>query len=212
MRRPCAVVYGQQLTRLDLALCPGEYLMVDVQFQPGILAKFLRQPLREFVDQNVDAEAVLGPDVRRLHEQLANATDYAQLVPLVEAYLWPRLQAGGVALRPIDHVSRLMREAVGPVPLATWAGHACLSLSQFERLFRQQMGVSPKLYARIVRFDQAFSLKEAAPALDWLAVALHAGYHDYQHLVKDFQQFAGTTPPRLLADNAQAPEKRLGLL
>ena len=209
--RPRTVVHGQQLTRLDLALCQGEYLMVDVQFQPGVLAKLLRQPLLEFVDRNVDAEAVLGPDVRRLNDRLANATDYGQLVPLVEGYLWPRLQAGAVALRPIDHVSRLMREADGPVPLATWAGQACLSLSQFERLFRQQMGVSPKLYARIVRFDHAFRLKEAAPALDWLAVALHAGYHDYQHLVRDFRQFAGATPPRLLADNARAPEKWLGL-
>ena len=79
--RPRTVVYGQQLTRLDLALCQGEYLMVDVQFQPGVLAKFLRLSLLEFVDQNVDAEAVLGPDVRRLNDQLANATDYAQLVP-----------------------------------------------------------------------------------------------------------------------------------
>ena len=48
--------------------------MVDVQFQPGVLAKYLRQPLLEFVDRNVDAEAVLGPDVRRLNDQLANAT------------------------------------------------------------------------------------------------------------------------------------------
>ena len=91
--------------------------MVDVQFQPGMLTKFLRQLLSEFVDQNVDAEAVLGPDVRCLHEQLANATNYGQLVPLVEEYLWPRLQTGGVALRPIDHVSRLMRQAASPVPL-----------------------------------------------------------------------------------------------
>ena len=209
--RPRTVVYGQQLTRLDLALCQGEYLMVDVQFQPGVLAKFLRLSLLEFVDQNVDAEAVLGPDVRRLNDQLANATDYGQLVPLVEDYLWPRLQAGEVTLRPIDHVSRLMRQTAGPVPLVVWADHACLSLSQFERLFRQQMGVSPKLYARIVRFDHAFRLKETAPDLDWLGVALHAGYHDYQHLVKDFQQFAGATPPQMLAENAQAPEKRLGL-
>lgn len=210
--RPRTVVYGQQLTRLDLALCQSEYLMVDVQFQPGVLARFLRQPLGEFVDRNVDAEAVLGPDVRRLNEQLANATNYGQLVPLLENYLWPRLQAGGMTLRPIDHVSRLMRQADRPVSLADWASHACLSLSQFERLFRQQMGVSPKLYARIVRFDYAFRLKETAPSLDWLTVALHAGYHDYQHLVKDFRQFAGTTPPRLLADNAQAPEKWLGLV
>ena len=68
------------------------------------------------------------------------------------------------------------------------------------------MGVSPKLYARIVRFNHAFRLKETAPAFDWLGVALHAGYHDYQHLVKDLQQFAGATLPRRLAENTRAPE------
>ena len=61
------------------------------------------------------------------------------------------------------------------------------------------MGLAPKLYARIVRFDQAFRLKERQPGLDWLAVAVQTGYYDYRHLVRDFKEFAGVTPPQLLA-------------
>jgi transcriptional regulator GlxA family with amidase domain len=90
---------------------------------------------------------------------------------------------------------------------ADWAGHsidslaaaACLSARQFERSFVERVGMGPKLYSRIVRFDRAFRLKEREPAADWLSVALACGYYDYRHLVRDFRDFAGVTPPALLA-------------
>lgn len=211
-RRPQAVVFGQQVSRLDLCLDPSEYLMLEVGFQPGVLAKFLRRPLGEFVDQNVDAEAVLGTEIRLLHEQMAAASNYAQLVGFAEQYIWRRIQRLRLELRPLDHISRLMLHSAASMPLASWAAHACLSISQFERAFRQQVGVSPKLFARVVRFHQACLLKAEQPALDWLSVALHTGYHDYQHLAKDFRQFAGSTPPELLTESALAPEKWLGLV
>jgi transcriptional regulator GlxA family with amidase domain len=79
------------------------------------------------------------------------------------------------------------------------AAEACLSPRQFERNFVARVGLSPKLFARIARFDQAFRLKEKLPDLDWLAVAVQCGYYDYRHLVRDFREFAGVTPPQLLA-------------
>jgi transcriptional regulator GlxA family with amidase domain len=93
--------------------------------------------------------------------------------------------------------------------LEKMAGDACLSISQFERRFRQQMGISPKLFLRINRFYKAYQLKEQNPDKDWLSIALHTGYYDYQHLVKDFQQFSYSTPQSLLLAQANAPEKFL---
>lgn len=68
------------------------------------------------------------------------------------------------------------------------------------------MGIGPKLYSRISRFYQAFQYKEMHPHLDWLSVAVHFGYSDYDHLAKDFKQFANVTPNLLLKENAQRPE------
>jgi transcriptional regulator GlxA family with amidase domain len=87
------------------------------------------------------------------------------------------------------------------------AHEACLSVSQLERRFVQQLGVGPKLYTRIGRFSRAHALKQARPELDWLHVAVACGYYDYQHLVKDFRQFAHATPPALLLAQAQAPDR-----
>lgn len=80
------------------------------------------------------------------------------------------------------------------------ASDACLSLRQFERLFRERVGVSPKLFTRIARFGQAHKLRQADPTRSWLDIAYGCSYCDPNHLVKDFQQFAGTTPTQLFAD------------
>ena len=92
------------------------------------------------------------------------------------------------------------------------ADYACLSISQFERRFIQQMGITPKLYNRINRFYSAFLLKSLRPNLDWLSIAIQTGYNDYQHLVKDFKQFSGTTPNSLLAAENKAPGRELELI
>lgn len=91
------------------------------------------------------------------------------------------------------------------------AGHACLSISQFERRFIQQIGIPTKFYARINCFYQAYSLKDKQPNIDWLTVVIETGYHDYQHLAKDFKQFSSTTPNSLLQAQTQSPERILGI-
>ncbi len=96
--------------------------------------------------------------------------------------------------------ANLILERHGRVSLDEMANCACLSISQFQRRFEAQMGVSPKLFTRIARFSWAFQQKERNPALDWLSVAVQADYHDYQHLVRDFKQFAGVLPNTLIAE------------
>lgn len=212
IRRPQTVIFGQHVRRITLQIAQEEYLMLDVSFQPGVLARFLRHNLGEFVNQNIDAEAVLGPEIRQVNEQLAHAGSYQQMIAIAENFLWNRIKQLRFDLLPLEKASRLVLTSWQPLSLDAWASHSCLSISQFERKFRTQVGVSPKLFARIVRFGRAFSLKEARPDLDWLSVALETGYTDYQHMVKDFKQFSGTTPTLLLKQNNNSPEKWLGLV
>ena len=94
--RPKTTLFGQQLSRFDYQPSP-DYLMVEVIFQPGMLAKFLRVPGTELVNKNVDAEAVLGPQVGRVNERIANARSYADMIDHLETYLWQRLQQANVA-------------------------------------------------------------------------------------------------------------------
>ena len=54
--------------------------------------------------------------------------------------------------------------------------------------------MSPKMYARIVRFSNAYRLHEATPGLSWTKIAYEAGYFDQMHLIRDFRVFAGVNP------------------
>ncbi|MCR5888020.1 helix-turn-helix domain-containing protein [Hymenobacter sp. J193] len=170
-------------------------------FWPGGLHRLLDVPVQELFDFSVDSRMLLGPEVTEIDARLTEATDYGFMLNVVETYLLRRLRALRRPVRPID---RLLPELVTGQPLTVdeQASLACLSPRQYERSFRERVGMSPKLYARIVRFDRAFRLKEQLPKLDWLTVAIRTGYFDYRHLMRDFQAFAGVTPPRLLAAEA----------
>ena len=203
-------INGSQIARYDFHIAPN-YLMFSVHFQPGALAKFLRLPLTDFTDARIDAEAILNPEIHQVHEQMANASSYESILQIIQAYLWQRIQSLKTDFQPINKVACLVSENPNKFSIEKMADHTCLSISQFERRFAQQLGITPKLYVRINRFYQAYSLKEKHPNLDWLSIALQTGYHDYQHLVKDFKQFSYATPHSLLLAQAQAPEKILGV-
>jgi methylphosphotriester-DNA--protein-cysteine methyltransferase len=75
-------------------------------------------------------------------------------------------------------------------------------------MFKQRVGVSPKLFARIIRFEAALKTKAALPHLSWTMVAHEFGYHDQMHMIHDFQHLSGETPAGILrqAEALLAPQ------
>lgn len=204
---PDSIVVGPQVTRVDLRFAP-EHLVICVAFRPGGLHRLLGIPMTELFDQPVASELLFGPELRHVREQLRDpAASYDQMIELVEAFLLRQARRIRVAQRPIDAVLPLLLTP-GAAPSLDWlADAACLSARQFERNFRERVGMGPKLFARISRFSHAFRLKDHHPSLDWLSVALRTGYTDYQHLVRDCREFAGVTPPTLLSIDAVDPKR-----
>jgi transcriptional regulator GlxA family with amidase domain len=80
------------------------------------------------------------------------------------------------------------------------AGLASLSVRQFERQFEKELGMPPKRFARIARFQFALDAKLVDPSRSWLGVALDAGYYDQMHLVRDFHSLSGVSPTQLVAE------------
>lgn len=197
---PRSILVGPQVSRLDLHL-PPEHLVVGAAFWPGGLHRLLGVPVSEMLDYSIESRTLLGPAVADVAARLEEAASYAAMLAALEAYLLGVLRRlRPTTEQPLDRLLPLLLPSgrLG-APLDRLAAEACLSPRQFERNFVQRVGLSPKLFARITRFDRAFRLKEKLPALDWLAMAVQCGYYDYRHLVRDFREFAGTTPPQLLA-------------
>lgn len=209
-KRPTITIFGQPNSRQNLFTTP-EYLMIHTRFQPGGLFKLLKIPMTELVHQNFDAELIIGQEIREVQEQLTYAEDYDAMIFILNSYFQKKINQIKNQSQPIDKIGHFILENPQRFNLEKTAKDACLSHRQFEKRFAQLVGITPKYYARICRFYQAYELKEYHPNLDWLSVAVQTGYNDYQHLSKDFKQFAGTTPNTLIQESSNNPERRFNV-
>jgi AraC-like DNA-binding protein len=122
-------------------------------------------------------------------ERIAAAPDDASRVAVVEQFLQELPFARDlVVTRALERLS----DPNGGLSLAAIAAELALSERQLERRFLLRVGMMPKRFARLARFQRAVSLLDSTPAL--AAVAQHAGYYDQSHFVREFRAFAGTPP------------------
>ena len=206
-QRPTISIFGQPKSRENLYIS-YEYLMIHVRFQPGGLFKLLRIPMTELIHQNYDAELIIGKEIREVQEQLTELRSYDQMLAILNNYFRKKLSNLDCKSTPIDKIGGFIFNRPRDFDLKKTANDACLSFRQFEKRFTQRIGLTPKYYARVCRFYKAYELKQLHSYLDWLSIALRTGYNDYQHMVKDFKQFAGTTPTTLIKESLNNPERR----
>lgn len=205
---PPVAIFGQQTRRCDVQLA-REFLMLRVHFQPGVLYRVMNLPLHELGEEYVDAEPVLGREVRDVSDRLDGARSYREMIDAIESYLAHRLARLRQEAGPVDRVTGVLMTDGAQASVDWLARQACLSPRQLHRKFTERVGVGPKFFSRLVRFHRAHGLKAAQSPLAWPAVALECGYTDYQHLVRDFREFTSTTPNVWLRLDRQSPEHRL---
>jgi AraC-like DNA-binding protein len=211
IKAPPVSIFGQYVSRHNVTHLSNEYLMLRVLFQPGAFYRLLEIPLSEFTDQYADATAAINREVEDINNRLAECADYAQMLQVVEFYLLGKTKRIKKECTGIDKIAAQILADPSKFSLDYFAKEACLSPRQFNRRFTERIGVGPKLYSRIVRFDNAFRYKEKNPHTNWLEVATLFDYTDYQHLARDFREFAGVNPNFWINEINCSPEKILGL-
>ena len=204
------VVTGQH-TRVSNRYIGRDFLTLQVVFQPGALYRLTGIPASELNNTYLDADLIMGAEVNLVNEQLFYAKSHRQMIEIVEQYLRKLIRLSRKAAHPLDAVAGSMLLFAGEYPVLDWfAREACLSARQFNRKFIERMGVNPKLFMRIVRFWSAYKMKNRFPEKDWLAIALHTGYCDYQHLVKEYKDFTEMTPVAFTELECKSPERCFG--
>ena len=96
--------------------------------------------------------------------------------------------------RPVSAaVRRMLGASSGRLSISALARESGWSVRQLERRFRSETGLSPRVLARIVRFQRVFRALGRERS-DWVSVALDCGYSDQPHLIREFREFTGQTP------------------
>jgi AraC-like DNA-binding protein len=173
--------------------CQQEYV-AGVAFRPGGTAAFLRTPAHETRNADTPLEVLWGRQrTAELRERLLERSDQDAQLDVIESALRERLQPRAVHPAVVFALAAFNR-----VPLTTNVGAVTesigMSAKRFIERFKAQVGVSPKRYCRLRRFQQAVARAHRGQAVDWVQVALDCGYYDQAHFIHEFQAFAGLTP------------------
>lgn len=181
-----AYLVGAML-RSDEQQLHGEQRLLGISFKPGAFCNFHRSAAMSSVTSHVQEFDDHLPQAGRSLEELAQSMDRFYLERLVE-------RRGTVT-----HVVADIEARRGRVRLDALAKRHATSGRQLERLFEEQLGLTPKQFADLTRFLNAQRLLEAAsPGSSLAQLALDAGYYDQAHLNRHFKRFTGKTPRQLV--------------
>ncbi|MBT9526958.1 MAG: AraC family transcriptional regulator [Rhizobacter sp.] len=197
-----AVIQGAQ-DRVHLRDTHMASAVVGVHFKPGGAAAFFGGALPELHNRTVLLDELWGPSVHVLREELQETRSPHDRLLRVEAYLMARLQHAAPADAMVMAALRTLAQQPGsaviePVQRASGCGP-----TQFISRFERSVGLTPKRYARVLRFHALIQTLALETPQDWALTAAEAGYADQSHLIHEFKRLAGMVPS---AYRAVAPD------
>lgn len=185
-----------QMDRPVTLVATGRAAMVGASFIAGALFHLLPTAQDAFAGRITDAAAVWPAWTARTAEQAASCAHPDAALDVFEAALCELLPSQWQARTdPIAHAVGMLRRSGGTRSIDELAVASQLGRRQFERRFRERVGLSPRLYGRIVRFQRALAGLGRESGAD---IAARCGYADQAHLVREFRRFAGAVPSALV--------------
>ena len=208
--RQSRALFAGQMTE-HVLLEPGEAVdVVGVRFQPGGAGAFVGAPMTEITDEIQDIADVGPPMGSTLLERVGESDDTHDRLAALERALLESIDPTAGVDPVVAHVAGRLTGSGGNGSLDALAAECGLGARQLQRRFRAGVGIGPKLFARITRFQRAIlMLGEPGPGR-FADLAARCGYFDQAHLIRDFRQLAGITPGRFLAESHEMSDHLTG--
>lgn len=194
--RPFSGIMGVQSHMRGSFVFKGRFKIFNIQFKPIGFSSIFKTPAAVIMNKFYDAQDLFNHEIKELHEQLYEARDMEEMVGRAEKFLEDKLSSNKSHWKSqcLRRASDSLLSQPHAYTMEQLAFHSNMTLKTFERKFTDQVGLPPKLYSRIRRFNYALELKMYRPQLNWMDVCVQSGYYDQMHLIKDFKAFTGQTP------------------
>lgn len=192
---PHVVVTGPKEKPFGL-LFGKDHLMLKASFHPTGTYRLLGMDMNNLINKGIDATQIWGNEITNILQKIRSTSSVDEMIEIISAFLERKKIENCRPAEPIDNIVIQMLDPLQDRSLDEWAGMACLSLRQFERSFITRVGLTPKLFIRINRFEYAMKLKNDSPEKNWKEISIECGYTDSSHLLKEFKEFAEFPPSR----------------
>jgi AraC-like DNA-binding protein len=174
------------------------FSVFGVGFKPGGGFPFLPMPAGELQDLHVPLESVWGRNARAVCESLVEASTPERKFQIMERALLAAARGRFERHLAVQYAVRALGDASRPRSVARIVDDVGLSQRRFIEVFRNEVGVTPKAFSRLRRFQHVLASIEHLAAVDWTSVAQSCGYFDQAHFIHDFREFAGVSPSMYL--------------
>jgi AraC-like DNA-binding protein len=189
-------VTSRMSSYMDVQLPEGSS-SIAVCFRPGVAFPFFNLPMKELTDDNVLLSEVWGKQVHELEDRLAALVTNEERVKLIQRFLLNFIGKETVERNDYDYCLWQINLLRGKVPLKTISRKTNVSNRQLSRQFNTYLGLSPKEYARVIRFLHSIENLKKFPLYSLTQIAYESGYFDQSHFIHDSKEFSGMTPGEL---------------
>ncbi|AIF48515.1 helix-turn-helix domain-containing protein [Dyella japonica] len=202
--RSAASVIGGPCLRSQIIDTAEQVRVMGAVFRPGGAHALTGEHHEVLVNQDIGLEDIFGSSAHALRERLLDTPRPRERLALLERWLLDHMHTPRLA----SEVLYALRE-IGARPQVARIGALVRDIGwseyRFGRLFRRQVGMGPKRYARLMRFRGVVDAVYCSAKVDWSSVAADGGYGDQAHLVHEFREFAGMTPTAFMAARGPYP-------
>jgi AraC-like DNA-binding protein len=165
--------------------------LVGIVFEPGAFTCFAGDAADRFSDQNVALEGLWGVDSRGFREQLWEATTPTAKLRCAERFLRDRFSNRLHRCKLVQFALWRFEQSPLITTVSNVARETGWSERHFSQRFREEVGLSPKSWCRLRRFQRALQQLHAGEQVRWAEMALDCGYYDQAHFANEFRAFSG---------------------
>lgn len=187
-------VSGMRDSFLSIGAEPDSSMFV-IRFRPGRAYPFLQLPMHHLYNRVVDGDCIYGKRIDLLREQLLHASEPVEKFRIGEAFLHGLMNDyHGEIHTAVSYAADRICQSPSTATLRDVVRQTGFSHKHVISLFERYIGVRPKTFVRIMKFQQVVHAVEALQQVNWAQVATDGGYYDQAHLIHDFKLFSGFTP------------------
>lgn len=181
----------------------GTYLFFEIYFKPCGFTYLFKIPSCKVANQIIDADDLFDSTIKHFYEELSSADGLTAMGLLADSFLINLLKKSN-SINSKDKITFISQEIIknsGNININKLALDANMSFRSLERQFIEQVGIPPKLFCCVSRFNQALNLKLKNPNKSWTSIAFECGFYDQMHLIKDFRRFSGYSPSHFMKES-----------
>ncbi len=196
-----------QLTKFKDVIPAKDTAMIAVVFYPFSAKPFVHLNVNELTNKSVALKDVYGLEAQEVIEkELKQCTDYSGKQEAIEKFLRKYFfLSNKYQYGIVKQATYIIDESKGKCQIGELSDKLFMSKRQIERLFKQTVGISPKMYAQIIRFNSAMA--ELTEKRTLTEVCYNYNYFDQAHFIKDFKRFTGMTPKSYFSHQANPLEE-----